>query len=346
MKIAVSRKKLLLLAIVFQVLSVALIALSREWILLTGTNITLQTAPVDPRDIFRGDYVRLAYLFNRIPAQQLPDNIRTSGAHKGRIVYLPLTTANGYNMTAGKLSEQKPQGLFLKGHVAADWPSSYFLRKHEKINNDDMMQTQPLQINYGIETYFVEQGKGKLIEEKRGMRGGRDAFQTPMLVHAKLSGSGEAVIYDYSWSGLAFKTRIKQSPEANAPDDKAGAVMAFSIKNLTDSDITLPLKPGNCSFDLIPDGFDFDPDGKLKKGRDHCKTAKAVMRVIPPAESLTVEFDLNNPAWVFKNKKKMQPLGRLPWSCRLRIIYNENPETRPTQAQIISRAFHARGNID
>jgi hypothetical protein len=39
------------------------------------------------------------------------------------------------------------------------------------------------------------------------------------------------------------------------------------------------------------------------------------------------------------------PMGKLPWEYRFRIIYNSD-DTNDTNARIISRAFHGRGNID
>jgi hypothetical protein len=44
-----------------------------EGLHLLGTMIYMRTAPVDPRDIFRGDYVRLNYDISRLAADQLED---------------------------------------------------------------------------------------------------------------------------------------------------------------------------------------------------------------------------------------------------------------------------------
>ena len=48
-------------AIAFQLLVLGYIAGQREWILRTGRTVWLRTAPIDPRDVMRGDYVRLDY---------------------------------------------------------------------------------------------------------------------------------------------------------------------------------------------------------------------------------------------------------------------------------------------
>jgi hypothetical protein len=46
---------------------------TRIYILKTGKVIHLRTAPIDPRDIFRGDYVRLNYEISRIAIDDLKD---------------------------------------------------------------------------------------------------------------------------------------------------------------------------------------------------------------------------------------------------------------------------------
>jgi uncharacterized membrane-anchored protein len=48
-------------AALIQVAFIAAMVLDRAGILREGTEITLQTRPVDPRDFLRGDYVQLRY---------------------------------------------------------------------------------------------------------------------------------------------------------------------------------------------------------------------------------------------------------------------------------------------
>ena len=47
--------------VVAQVGVLGFMAGEREWVAKTGTEISLRTAPIDPRDAMRGDYVRLDY---------------------------------------------------------------------------------------------------------------------------------------------------------------------------------------------------------------------------------------------------------------------------------------------
>jgi len=56
-------------AIILQLIVLVGMIAMRLTPLLTGQTILLRVVPVDPRDIFRGDYVTLAYECCRIPAQ-------------------------------------------------------------------------------------------------------------------------------------------------------------------------------------------------------------------------------------------------------------------------------------
>ena len=48
-------------AALIQVAFIAAMVLDRAGVLREGTEVTLQTRPVDPRDFLRGDYVQLRY---------------------------------------------------------------------------------------------------------------------------------------------------------------------------------------------------------------------------------------------------------------------------------------------
>jgi uncharacterized membrane-anchored protein len=342
------KKLLLILAVAFQVLAVAWIAIDRELILITGKPVTLQTAPIDPRDIFRGDYVSLSYLFNKIQPEQLDEDIRQIGVKKGDSVYLILTENPGKASRASSLQRDLPSdGLFLTGKVDTDWQPTTRVFVNKK--QTEQPNKQPVHVRYGIERYYVQQGKGKEIETIQGMHNPRrERYQRPMLLQTRISDSGKAGIEGFSWGKLAFKTEIIKSPDPKADDSQASAVMKFSIKNVSGQPLTLPLKSGNCSFELRPSATNFDPENILQTGRDECHDQLAVEKILMPEESIDIEFDLNNPAWRFKDRLKednenLLPLGKLPWDNRMRIHYTEKTSL---DTDILSRAFHGRGNID
>ncbi|KXG43733.1 hypothetical protein U473_06680 [Tepidibacillus decaturensis] len=42
-----------------------------------GEEITLETKPVDPRDLFRGDYVSLRFTINDVPLELFPNELKS-----------------------------------------------------------------------------------------------------------------------------------------------------------------------------------------------------------------------------------------------------------------------------
>ena len=140
------RKVLLITAAAQLVILVAMIAL-RAIPLVTGQTVLVKVAPVDPRDLFRGDYVILSYDFSRVSQEEI-DGIsdKERGNWKkleGRTVYVPLVPdSNGVHMRAGKATVVKPAaGLFLKGHM----------KRYGSVE-------------FGIEAYYVQEGAGRRYE--------------------------------------------------------------------------------------------------------------------------------------------------------------------------------------
>lgn len=120
----------------------------KEFTLRTGKEVLLKTALVDPRDLFRGDYVVLAYDIGTLNL----DNIladRPGFSVKDRI-YVSLDTKNEYAIPRKIYSGlPKNEALFIRGVV-------------KNVNG------RILNVEYGIESYFIPEGKGRRIERARG----------------------------------------------------------------------------------------------------------------------------------------------------------------------------------
>ena len=338
-----NRKILLYAAVALQIIAVASIALSKEWLLATGYPVVLQTAPVDPRDLFKGDYVALDYAFSQLPVPLLSEDIIQHGLRKGQKVYLQLgETRQGVTQTGKAFSAPPETGRYLKGYVQAHWPYKNFNNADSSKITDQRSVSHPLMVHYGIEQYYVEQGQGLEMEKTRG---NRNSFQVPMLIQVALSDAGDAIIRSFSWANLAFKTEILKSPERNAPDDQASAVMRFTLMNRSDDSMILPLKSGNCSFTLTPISSAPPEAGNFIAPRNECATAEISPVVLAASETVSFDFDLNTPHWqVLVNGQPTAP-GKLPWDYRYRIIY-QGEETDGINASIISSSFHGSGNID
>ena len=125
----------------FQVVVLSAMMLTPLTTLITGETILLRVAPVDPRDLFRGDYVILSYEFSRVPPQGIPGLQSTD--RQGQTVYVTLVPEeDGRHWRASQFSLQKPSSeKFLRGQI-----------------------TRHNQIEFGIESYFVQEGEGVRYE--------------------------------------------------------------------------------------------------------------------------------------------------------------------------------------
>ena len=119
----------------------------KEFTLQTGQEVLLKIQPVDPRDLFRGDYVVLNYDISRLDLSSLAAD-STEFKENDR-VYITLNIVDGYGAAKGVFKNKPAEGLFLKGTVRKD-------------------SSNILSVEYGIESYFVPEGEGRKIEGARG----------------------------------------------------------------------------------------------------------------------------------------------------------------------------------
>ena len=113
-------RRWLLLAIAAQLLVLAWMGAEREWIFRTGQVAYLRTAPIDPRDLFRGDFVRLRYDVNSVRREHLDPAIAPPGRERKRheVVYTRLQPAGeGVYEAAGTSPARPAEGLFLRGRL-------------------------------------------------------------------------------------------------------------------------------------------------------------------------------------------------------------------------------------
>jgi len=119
----------------------------QEFTLRTGNEILLKIIPVDPRDLFRGDYVILSYEISVLNTDAL--SYQGSSFKVGDNVYVLLNVdANKIGSLADIEKKRPDNGLFIKGVVKG-------------------AETNRLRVEYGIESYFVSEGKGKKTEKMR-----------------------------------------------------------------------------------------------------------------------------------------------------------------------------------
>jgi uncharacterized membrane-anchored protein len=95
--------------------------------------ITLRTAPVDPRDLLRGNYLTLSYDVSTVKAAGAELNTA------GQLAYLPVRQV-GEIWTGDQATEAQPEGgVYLRGRVV-------------------YKQDGRVRINFGIERFYLSEG--------------------------------------------------------------------------------------------------------------------------------------------------------------------------------------------
>ena len=148
-------------AIVIQVALLAAMVIDRVQILRDGTEVTLQTRPVDPRDFLRGDYVVLGYDISQLPAGALK-NQPTGTRHPTVFVKLTPNRDGLYapvSVHAEAIAVTSPDVL-IRGRV--DYGAT--------CGTGGRAFCDELRIRYNLESYFVPEGEGRKLELARNER--------------------------------------------------------------------------------------------------------------------------------------------------------------------------------
>ncbi len=110
-----------------------------------GKKIQLKTIPVDPRDLFRGDYVTLRYEISSLNLDSLGQSEQYFTNNS--TVFVSLTEKDGFWHAIQVHDEMPEDGIFIRGRVIQGSQNT-------------------IAIKYGIESYFVPEGKGRDIEDQ------------------------------------------------------------------------------------------------------------------------------------------------------------------------------------
>ena len=137
------KKKIFIGIGIFWLIIIGGFIISKEYTLRSGKEVLLKTIPVDPRDLFRGDYVILSYEISRI---ELDEILNSYEFKKNDKVFVSLDIDADNKGSFKDVSINKPKkGLFIEGAI-------------------EDVRRERLNIKYGIESYFVPEGRGRVIE--------------------------------------------------------------------------------------------------------------------------------------------------------------------------------------
>jgi len=127
--------------ILWLVISLGFIGL-KQYTISTGKKVLLETVPVDPRDFLRGDYVILNYKISNLDFSKLVSFRQKFDCGKNFYVKLEQRGKYWEAIAINKKEEIKKEDVIIKG----------------KVRHGD-------RVEYGIENYFIPEGKGKEIEQ-------------------------------------------------------------------------------------------------------------------------------------------------------------------------------------
>lgn len=158
-----------ILAVLAQLLILATLIFSQYMVLHTGTKIYLKLEPVDPRDLFRGDYLILNYKISNLKDRYI-DNYSTysKDVKVGDELYVSLYDIGGQkkDWSVSCLSREKGCGrsddifssdrnIEIKGRV---------LSINKSLCDSSSYcdsSTYDVRLSYGIEEYFIEENSGR-----------------------------------------------------------------------------------------------------------------------------------------------------------------------------------------
>ncbi|WP_409342757.1 GDYXXLXY domain-containing protein [Paenibacillus sp. MBLB4367] len=147
------RTWLLILAAAAQVLVLAGLLITNYAVGWYGKEIQLKTKPIDPRDIFYGDYVVLSYEISSLPASLWKGEGNPEQKDTVYVLLRP-SAANPKEYEAAGVYPGNPatsgDEVALKAHVQYAWDRQITLR-------------------YGLERFYVPEGTGKEIEEQHAL---------------------------------------------------------------------------------------------------------------------------------------------------------------------------------
>lgn len=332
-------RKLMIAAIAAQLLVLVYMAATREMIFHTGQQIYLRTAPIDPRDPFRGDFVRLCYDINTVHENKFQGETPADIFKEGDVFYTVLKPGPNDIFQVDYLSEDKPSDkVFIKGRLTRRWQF-----------NCSNSFSHTFNLKYGIEQYFVQQGKGKEMEARLG---DRNSIQIPLEMLVALGNDGTAVIKDYRWSELGVQLEFLRDAAArrSESDPVVSPLIKFTIENFSKSTIKLANPGDNCAFSLMylnSDDYRDQADPGCSNNHNNNQEHTELI-ALEPGEQYSALMDFSDPRWHIEFEGKRVETGALTlrgWQ-QYRLRYQAPAIEGAWQGHLDSPRFTASGRID
>ena len=355
------RKALLVLAVLGQLSVLAVMVYGKESLVWTGERVYLQTAPIDPRDPFRGDFVRLRYPMNNLAHVELAiddplqSDVELARDQRVYAVLEPFTVnepqAGGSSAGDSPVYEVRhvtnkvPQsGLFLRGRVSGAGTA------------------RQLPARFGIEQLFVQQGRGIEMEEKLGVRGG---VQIPLEVELAVGSNGAATIVGHRFGqmGMQLEMMTAATQDNDSQPRNRFIGVSVSVVNVSDSVRLIPDPVQRCAWSLRP-VLVHDPERFVEAHDCSAESSSVSMLAMQPGQSVDVEIRFDDERWFVLpagNDSTSQSgamaagnLSQLAAGQLFRLVLQPPPASLSSdhanenhwRGKLYSQAFNGQGLID
>ncbi len=353
------RKILIIIVVAAQLGVLGFMAGEREWVLRTGRSVYLRTAPIDPRDPMRGDYIRLTYEIATVPKRLCRDGVRTwfdakeaiyDSNVRDRRVYAAVRLDQDGVAELVSLSDQPPsEGIYLRGRANAIYLST-------------------IDVRFGVEALFMQQGKAREFENTmRTTKAG-----VPLNVEVAVNSHGLAVIKGHRWEPLGITLTLDRSPPASSLGPRTPRPglrgVTIELKNHSDASVAIVDSPGTHGLRLVPRRAVSrmeEPTGWVwvHDAAPPTKPEAGDIKVLKPGESHRVHLDFTSPEWFVRKYGEKNQLGAPTsletltenWNATFRIEYAPPSAEECTglpdadvirHARLRSRMFSAAGGAD
>ncbi|HEX8918892.1 MAG TPA: GDYXXLXY domain-containing protein [Chloroflexota bacterium] len=145
----------------------------KQYTIWTGTTVTLQTVPVDPRSPFSGSYIHLRYSISQLKTDTLRgDNHQGNDPfYPGNTIYVELAKGKGQDW-----------------HAVAAWHSFHSVALHDAlirgtVDSNSSDGAAAVIVKYGIEDVYLPEGTAQRIGDNPG----------PLAVQVKVDRFGNAL---------------------------------------------------------------------------------------------------------------------------------------------------------
>ena len=235
------------------------------------------------------------------------------------------------------LTDGRPEnGLFLRGRVESCWGNG-------------------MNVRYGIEAYFMQQGTALAVEKERN----RDGVQIPLEMEVALGGNGIAVLLAHRSTPLGLGVVFDMAPDSRLRTGK----LSVRLLNASAQPLAIVDLPKGHSLALVSDRQPWQPPQPTTWRWAHANDPAPAptdqdVHVLAPGTAYTIALDLGDPAWFVTKQGEAQPqtlLGLDEWSAVFRLLYRPpSPEACAglQQASLIwhgelrSASFNGRNRVD